>query len=103
METRGILVATVTIYCGLYYLTGHLGELTKLIFFVIIVASNIYFLIYWIYHFSRVGIALVVVNVPVLNRKFGQKSYFENDDLIEKPLSKGCYLDEDVKVYSLSK
>lgn len=29
--------------------------------------------------------------------------FYENDDLVEKPLSKGCYLDDDVKLYSMVK
>ena len=44
MEVRSILVSAVTIYCGLYYLTGDLDYTSKVIFFVIIVVVNIYFL-----------------------------------------------------------
>ena len=48
MEVRSILVSTVTIYCGLYYLTGDLDYVSRVIFFIIIVVANIYFLYIWI-------------------------------------------------------
>jgi hypothetical protein len=48
MEIRAIIVATVTIYCGLYYLTDDLNEVSKINLFVIMIVSNVYFLVYWI-------------------------------------------------------
>ena len=47
MESLSILVATVTIYCGLYYLTRHLDEPTKMLFFIMMVFANIAFIGYW--------------------------------------------------------
>jgi len=46
MEFRAVLVASITIYCGLYYLTGVLDESTKIVLFAIIVFANLYFLYY---------------------------------------------------------
>jgi predicted outer membrane repeat protein len=43
MEMRAILVAAVTIYCGLFYLTGNLNEVAKIFFFVVMVGINVYF------------------------------------------------------------
>ena len=48
MEVRSILVSAVTIYCGLYYLTGDLDYTSRVIFFVVIVVANVYFLYIWI-------------------------------------------------------
>ena len=48
MEVRSILVSAVTVFCGLYYLTGDLDYDSKVIFFVIIVVVNVYFLYIWV-------------------------------------------------------
>jgi hypothetical protein len=50
MEARGILSATVTICCGLYYLTLKLNEESKYLFFAIMILVNVYFLSYWLYY-----------------------------------------------------
>ena len=68
MEVRSILVSAVTIYCGLYFLTGTLGNNTKLIFFFIIVIANAYFLLYWLFKLFGVGISLIGNKIPCLGR-----------------------------------
>mmetsp|Transcript_20345 Transcript_20345/g.38018 ORF Transcript_20345/g.38018 Transcript_20345/m.38018 type:complete len:446 (-) Transcript_20345:33-1370(-) len=55
MELRAIMTATVTIYCGLFYLTNDLDATSKVVFFVIMLASNAYFLYYFI---MQLGLAL---------------------------------------------
>lgn len=45
-EFRGLLVSTSTIYCGLYYLTDGLANGSKIFFFVLMIFSNLYFLLY---------------------------------------------------------
>jgi hypothetical protein len=64
MELRSILVAAVTIYCGLYYLTDNVGETVKLVLFVAMLASNFYFLFYSL----RVAFEALLLK---LYRKFG--------------------------------
>jgi hypothetical protein len=51
MEIRGILVAAVTIYCGLCYLTDDLNEGSKITLFCIMVTANAYFLLIFIVKF----------------------------------------------------
>jgi hypothetical protein len=48
LELRSIMVVSTTIYSGLYYLTNDLNKETKVMFFVLILASNLYFMYYWI-------------------------------------------------------
>jgi hypothetical protein len=48
LELRGILVATVTIYCGLFYLTQGLDSTTQIVLFLVVIAANAYFLLYWL-------------------------------------------------------
>lgn len=55
MEMRAILVAAVTVYCGLYYLTDDLDPLTKIFVFVLMVYVNIHFNLYF---FKRLGISV---------------------------------------------
>ena len=64
MELRSIMVATVTIYCGLFYLTGDLSEEAKVFFFALIVISNAYFLVLWIRCMMDVGLSLLTRTVP---------------------------------------
>lgn len=59
MEVRSILVAAVTIYSGLYFLTGDLGDTSKLIFFSLIVIANAYFLLFWLGKMFGVGLKLI--------------------------------------------
>lgn len=47
MELRSILVAGITIYCGMFYLTKDLGEFSKICLFVVMLVANIYFLSMW--------------------------------------------------------
>jgi hypothetical protein len=48
MELRSILVASATIYCGLYFLANQIGEEWKLVLFCVILGLNVYFLFSWL-------------------------------------------------------
>ncbi|CAG9321390.1 unnamed protein product [Blepharisma stoltei] len=47
MELQAKIVCVITIYSGLFYLTGSLGYSAKLFFFTLIIIANCYFLVYW--------------------------------------------------------
>ncbi len=49
MEKRSILVSTVTIYCGLYYINQEIDSASRFLVFGIILAVNLYFICYWVY------------------------------------------------------
>jgi len=66
LEVSSILVAGVTIYCGLYYLSGHIGEITKLVLFIIIVLINSTFIGYWIYLMSNLLCVKLLQKCPFL-------------------------------------
>jgi hypothetical protein len=80
MEYRSILVATVTIYCGLYYLTKDLEDTSKIILFVVIVVINAYFLIYWIRKMMGAGISFASTKIPCLKRLFRIKELADGMD-----------------------
>jgi len=68
MEMRGILCAAVTIYCGLYYLSGDLSEPLKVFFFVIMVAINAIFIYYFIKKLTGALTPILVKSLPFLKR-----------------------------------
>jgi hypothetical protein len=49
VEVRAIVVSGVTIYSGLFFLTGGLSYEAKLMMFILMVFSNFVFVIYWGY------------------------------------------------------
>lgn len=67
-EMRSILVAAVTIYCGLYYLTDDLDETSKTLLFVTIVLANAYFLLTWMHKMLGVGMLVLLKWVPCFGR-----------------------------------
>ncbi|CAG9318584.1 unnamed protein product [Blepharisma stoltei] len=53
MEIRAKLVCVVTIYSGLYYLMGSLGNVASYFLFILIVIANFYFLVYWAWYLLK--------------------------------------------------
>lgn len=64
MELRGISVAAVTIYAGLYYLTNDLDGPGRYFFFFLIVFVNLYFLLYWLFKFFHSGLISAAKKIP---------------------------------------
>lgn len=52
LESKSIIAASITIYCGLYYLSGSLSEPTKVAFFAVIILVNVHFFITWCITFA---------------------------------------------------
>ena len=59
-------MASITIYLGLYYITVELDEWVKLIFFIVIIAVNVYFLVYWVKKVLETGIGLLGKKIPCI-------------------------------------
>lgn len=59
MEMRGILCAAVTVYCGLYFLTGDLAQYQKYFFFVMIILVNVIFVYYFATQLAGVPMPVV--------------------------------------------
>jgi len=47
LETNSIIVATMTIYCGLYFVSEDLSRGSQLALFTFLLTCNLYFVIYW--------------------------------------------------------
>jgi len=69
METRSIVVAGVTIYCGLYFLTNDLSEQVKICLFVLILSANVYFIVSWIFGISNTFLVKIAKSKPYLIKK----------------------------------
>lgn len=54
LEVRNILVAEITIYCGLFFLSQDFTKGTELILFMAMVLANTYFVLYWGYCYCQV-------------------------------------------------
>jgi len=81
-ELSAILVADLTIYCGLYYLTESLSEGSSWFFFLLIIVSNVLFLLYWAVGFLGHMLDKIALAVPCLGRLF-KPHLFERDAYIE--------------------
>lgn len=66
LEIRSILVSCITIYAGLYYLTGNLSSIPSTIFFGAIVFINLYFIIYWVILMLKVYLMIAIQKIPFL-------------------------------------
>jgi hypothetical protein len=66
MEIKAILVAGVTIYSGLLFLTDDLSEAAKLVLFLLILTSNLYFISSWLFGISRTLLERLAKKNPYL-------------------------------------
>ncbi|CAG9322000.1 unnamed protein product [Blepharisma stoltei] len=80
LETVSIASSAITIYCGMYYLSESLDQFTEMLFFIVIISVNAYFVIYWIIKAGNAYIAIIIEKVPFLRKRFHHKNY-ENIDI----------------------
>jgi hypothetical protein len=103
MELRSIFVASVTIFCGLYYLTKDLGEIAKVLFFLVMLLVNLYFLTYFASNlFRAIAVKLAKLH-PLLRRILRQPlpNDFPGVRAQEPPISRHSFLNSDEMSYTL--
>jgi hypothetical protein len=71
LEQRAIIVAAITVYCGMWFMTGDLGETAKVIMLVVIVTANAYFLLLWSTQICKVCAGLINKLLVALRLKAG--------------------------------
>jgi len=49
LEQKSLVVAVISIYCGLYFLTEEVNQTTQILLFCLMLAANLYFLSFWLY------------------------------------------------------
>jgi hypothetical protein len=79
METEALFTATITIYCGLYYLSDSISEELKVILFVVIVIGNAYFIIFWGYYMMQALVDMFIKIFPQFRAKFKRGDAFEEN------------------------
>ena len=75
LEVRGILVSAVTIYCGLYYMTNDLDQISQVIMFVIVLVVNAYFLVLWCVRVFHAGFQVIKRRCPCLIKFLSSAHY----------------------------
>jgi hypothetical protein len=70
LEFRSVLTSSVTIYCGLFYLTDDLEEIMKVVLFLLIVGVNAYFLLYWLESYLFMWLVTLAQSYPRTVVKF---------------------------------
>ena len=75
MDSWSMVVSAVTIYSGLYFMTKQLNESFKLMFFILMVLANIFFLVYWIYYTFGYYIGKCLVRIGCCKGKFGKDEW----------------------------
>ena len=102
METEALFTATITIYCGLYYLSNSIGEELKLVLFLVIVIGNAYFIFYWIYYMLQALVDMLIKFFPQFRGKFKKGDAFEENFCAEVLVQEGVFHNrlEDKKSYT---
>jgi hypothetical protein len=103
MELRSIFVASVTIFCGLYYLTGDLGKIAKVLFFLVMLLANLYFLAYFASNLFR-ALAVKLAKVHPLLRRILRQPHpnpYPEVRAQELPVSRQSVLISDEMSYTL--
>jgi hypothetical protein len=103
MELRSILVASVTIFCGLYYLTKDLEEVAKVLFFLVMLLVNLYFLSYFASNLFRAMAVRLAKLHPLLRRILRQPlpNPFPGVRAQEPPVSRHSVVISDEMSYTL--
>ncbi|OMJ91265.1 hypothetical protein SteCoe_6244 [Stentor coeruleus] len=103
METEALFTATITIYCGLYYLSEQINEEFKMFLFIVILVGNAYFLIYWLKYMISAVIDLFLKYFPRYKEIFKHGDPYDEDFNTSKIIQEGVYInDQDggIKAYT---
>jgi hypothetical protein len=103
MEFRSVFVASVTIFCGLYYLTKDLGDVAKVLFFLVMLLANLYFLSYFTSNLFRAMAGKLANLHPLLRRILRQPlpNPYPGVRAQEPPVSRQSVMISDEMSYTL--
>lgn len=105
MESEALFTATLTIYCGLYYLSNAISERLKMLLFIIIVFGNSYFILYWIYYMIQALINIFIKYSPRMRYILKKGDAFDENFNAEDIIHEGTYINEmeEAKNYTFMK
>ena len=93
MELEAVTTASVTIYCGLYYLSNALNEFFQLFLFVVILFGNFYFVFYWLYYMSKAVFDMIIKVFPFLKKRFKRGDGLKVEIYQESIAMPGSFID----------
>ena len=94
MEMEALITSTLTLYCGLYYLTRDVGVAFQMILFCLILLGNGYFICYWLYWVTLAMLDIVVQYFPNIRYLF-RKGDAYSIEFYQEPISRpGSYYEE---------
>ncbi|OMJ68192.1 hypothetical protein SteCoe_34433 [Stentor coeruleus] len=102
METEAIFTATITIYCGMYYLTQEISEGFGIILFIIILCGNMYFILYWGYFMLQAVFDMLSALIPMFKKLTGKNDPYPLVIMDEKKVHQGVYKDEEEGIYKFT-
>ena len=94
MESQALFTATITTYCGLYYLTPGLSEIFQTVLFGVILASNGYLVLFWLYYMGQSLIDLIAKVFPKFRSYLLKGDAFDSGFLSEKLQRKGVFMNK---------
>ena len=102
MEMQALAVASITIYCGLYYLSKSIGDGIKMVLFIAIVLGNSYFILYWIYYMLQALVDMFIKIFPQFKLLCKRGDAFEEEFNTEKIVQEGVFYNplEGAKAYT---
>ena len=92
METEALFTATITIYCGLFYLTSYDNQYFKMFLFCIMAFGNIYFLCFWLYYMVQAIVDIFIKMFPQLKHAMKKGDAFEENFLAEHLKKVGTFM-----------
>ena len=100
METFAISTSTITIYSGLFFLSGDLEKYSEFFFFLMICIANLCFLGFWIWHLSKTSIRGLAPYIGFLRRRYFREDGFDKELFVSRKLSSKTYMHGNQKLCS---
>jgi hypothetical protein len=94
MDSEALLTATITIYCGIYYISNALPGYIEILMFLGIVLGNAYFVCHWIFYMSKAGIDILVKFYPSLRYFLRKGDAFDEEFYQENIVREGMFIDQ---------
>jgi hypothetical protein len=101
IDQLGILIATITIYFGLYFMADDIDEYSKIGLCIVILVSNCYFILVWLSYFGYSLSQNLAKSIFFLRSRFDKQDGFNHEYYIEPHPTKSVYNEEDQVIFTL--
>ena len=94
MENEAMITATLTLYCGLFYLTNDIGSIFQVLLFIAMVIGNTYFLFHWLYWMGIAIGDIIIQHLPRLRHLLKRGDAYDIEFFQEPIHRPGSYYEE---------